>query len=100
MGKKAILTACLFGLIMLSLCTINLEPAKAQHFSISINADGSVTGTSNIQRDGNVYSFADSISGTILVQRDNAVIDGAGYVLQPETDKLVGVDISDEMVLQ
>jgi parallel beta-helix repeat protein len=94
MGKKAILTACLFGLIMLSLCAVNSEPTKAQHFSISINADGSVAGTSNIQRDGNVYSFTDSISGTILVQRDNAVIDGAGYVLQPETDKLVGLDIS------
>ena len=79
---------------MLSLCTINLESAKAQHFSISINADGSVTGTSNIQCNENVYTFSNSISGTIIVQRDNVVIDGAGYVLQPETDKLVGLDIS------
>ncbi|MDT8782752.1 MAG: hypothetical protein IAX22_08955 [Candidatus Bathyarchaeota archaeon] len=94
MGKKAILTACLFGLIMLSIYTINIEPAKAQSFSIIINADGSVTGTNNIQRNGNVYSFTDNISGIILVQRDNAVIDGAGYVLQPETDKLVGLDVS------
>ncbi|NLB75851.1 MAG: hypothetical protein GX799_05210 [Crenarchaeota archaeon] len=94
MGKKAVLTACLFGLIMLSLCTIKPEPTKAQSFSIIINADGSVTGTSNIQRDGHVYSFTDSISGTILVQRNNTVIDGAGYVLQPGTDKLVGLDIS------
>ncbi|MGD6807052.1 MAG: right-handed parallel beta-helix repeat-containing protein [Candidatus Bathyarchaeia archaeon] len=94
MGKKAILTACLFGLIMLSLCTINPEPTKAQSFSIIINADGSVTGTSNIQRTGNVYTFTRSISGAIVVQRDNVVINGDGYVLQPETDKLVGVDIS------
>ena len=94
MGKKAVSTALLIALIMLSLCTIHFEPTKAQLFSISINADGSVTGTNNIQRNGNVYSFTHSISGTIVVQRDNVVINGAGYVLQPETDKLVGVDIS------
>jgi parallel beta-helix repeat protein len=56
--------------------------------TIYIRADGSVEGTDKIQRNGNVYTFLGNISveGTqvdgIIVERDNIVIDGAGYTLQ------------------
>ena len=39
--------------------------------------------------------FKGSITGSIVIERDNIVLDGAGYVLQPQSDTVVGVDISD-----
>jgi len=50
--------------------------------TIYIRADGSVEGTDKIQRDGNVYTFVGDINGSIVVERDNIVVDGAGYTLQ------------------
>jgi len=50
--------------------------------SIYIRSNGSVEGTDKIQRDGNVYTFTDNIYEGINVQRDNIVVDGAGYTLQ------------------
>jgi parallel beta-helix repeat protein len=51
--------------------------------TIYIRADGSVEGTGNIQRDGNVYSFTGNIvNQSIVVERDNIVVDGAGYALE------------------
>jgi len=50
--------------------------------TIYIRSDGSVEGTDKIQQDGNVYTFTDDIFDPIVVQRDNIVVDGAGYLLQ------------------
>jgi len=50
--------------------------------TIYIRADGTVEGTGNILRDGNVYTFTDNIYDLIAVERDNVVVDGAGYTLQ------------------
>ncbi len=59
-----------------------MAEAQAQSSeSVYINADGSVTGTNNIQRNRNVYTLMDNISGNIQVQRSNIVLDGAGYSL-------------------
>jgi nitrous oxidase accessory protein NosD len=52
--------------------------------SIYILGDGTVEGTSSIQRNGNTYTFTDNIKGYIVVQKDNVVIDGAGYTLSGE----------------
>jgi parallel beta-helix repeat protein len=50
--------------------------------TICITADGGVVGTSQIQRKGNIYTFTDNIKGYIDVERDNLIIDGAGYSVQ------------------
>jgi parallel beta-helix repeat protein len=56
--------------------------AKSQDTSIYIRADGRVEGTDKILRDGDVYTFAGDISNRkILVEKDNIVINGAGYTL-------------------
>ena len=52
--------------------------------SIYILSDGTVEGTSSIQRNGNTYTFTDNIKGYIVVQKDDVVIDGAGYTLSGE----------------
>jgi parallel beta-helix repeat protein len=50
---------------------------------ITINADGSVSGTANIiSADNATYTFTGNITGYITVARNNIVIDGAGYTLE------------------
>ncbi len=52
--------------------------------SFVIKADGSIDPlTAPIHRDGNVYTFTDNIVGyTVIVERDNIVLDGGGYSLK------------------
>ena len=47
-----------------------------------ILADGTVSGTSNIQRNGALYTFTGNITGSLTVEKDNVVIDGAGFTLE------------------
>jgi parallel beta-helix repeat protein len=55
---------------------------EGQDDSIFIRADGSVEGTEKILRDDEVYTFTGEISNRkILIEKDNIVIDGAGYTL-------------------
>jgi parallel beta-helix repeat protein len=70
------------------LCAVNTQPAKSQSLGIIyIASNGSVYSSTNatvpIQRVGDVYAFNGSIIDySIVIQRDNIVIDGAGYFLQ------------------
>jgi parallel beta-helix repeat protein len=62
---------------------VSFQPVKSQFLgSVHINPDGSVTGTSNIQRNGNLYTLTGNISGGIQVQKSGIIIDGAGYAVQ------------------
>jgi hypothetical protein len=61
--------------------------------NVIINADGSVTGTNNIQRTGSTYTLTGNVSGTIQVQKSNIIIDGAGYALTGEG----GVDLTNDV---
>jgi len=78
------LTSTIAILLVLSFALVSLPiigVVKADS-TIYIRADGSVEGTDKIQRDGNVYTFTDDIFDPIVVDRNNIVIDGAGYILQ------------------
>jgi len=85
-------------LSIISLCAVNTQPVNSQEAAIiSILTDGSIVTSTNltvpIQRDGNIYTFNDNIENYyILVQRDNIVVDGAGYYLAAQAE--VGVDLS------
>lgn len=61
---------------------------------IRINSDGTVEGTNALRRVANVYSFTQDISDTIVVLRDDIIIDGAGYTLQGNGNS-VGVFMQD-----
>jgi len=63
--------------------------------TIYIRADGSVDpSTAPIRRGGNAYTFTGYIFESIVVERDNIVIDGAGYtVLGAGTG--IGIDLSE-----
>jgi parallel beta-helix repeat protein len=59
-----------------------VSPAVAQG-TIYIRSDGSVDpSTAPIRRDGNVYTFTDNIYDEIVVERNDIVVDGAGFSLQ------------------
>jgi parallel beta-helix repeat protein len=78
-------------LIILSLAlalaseTVNAPPSGI----IRIRSDGAVEGTDKIQRNGDVYTIIDDISGSagngdclIAVEKDSIVLDGAGHIIQ------------------
>jgi parallel beta-helix repeat protein len=80
-------SAILLFLLLVSMLTVasKIQPVKASG-TIYIRADGSIDPpTAPIRRDGDIYkltgNIATSAHGTI-VERNNIVIDGAGYSIQ------------------
>jgi parallel beta-helix repeat protein len=80
---------CLGLLSFSGIYTVRAEGA------IHIKADGSVDGTSAIQHDGNVYAFTANIDNAygIIAEKDNIIIDCAGYALQGAGEG-TGLDIT------
>ncbi len=74
------LTLLFMGMLTLEL---NIQPVKASG-TIYIRADGSVEpDTAPISSVDNVtYTFTDNIYDEIVVERNNTIIDGAGYAVQ------------------
>jgi parallel beta-helix repeat protein len=72
--------------LFLSLCVLlaaaTIVWSVEANGDIYIRADGSVEGTDKIQRSGNVYSFMGDVCGSVVVEKDNVVVDGSGYSLQ------------------
>jgi parallel beta-helix repeat protein len=62
-----------------------------------IEADGSVEPrTMLIQRAGNLYTLTGDINGSIIVERNNIVIDGAGYTLRGKSWIGYGISVLDK----
>jgi len=74
------LTLLFIGMLTLA---FDPQPVKASG-TIYIKADGSIDPpTSNITSVDNItYTFTDNIYDSIVVERDNITVDGAGYTLQ------------------
>lgn len=53
---------------------------------IYICADGSVEGTDAILRVGDLYSFTADVVGSITIEKNNVVLDGAGFSLKANSD--------------
>jgi parallel beta-helix repeat protein len=86
-------------LLFLSLVLVyfpQIETVKAEEETIYIRADGSIEGTDKINRDENIYTFTDNIYGPIVVEKDDVVINGAGYTLNGTgAYHREGIDLSD-----
>jgi len=93
--KKTALAVPLVLMCLLALVLIFTSPVKAQEpLNLTIKPDGSVEPNTNLlEGNGNTYIFNDDIFGTIWVQTNNIVIDGAGHTLQANGDTLVGINI-------
>jgi len=79
--KKIVLLAFVLALLSTAVVVTFIKPAIAGG-TIYIRPNGAVEGTDKIQRDGDVYIFTDNIYNEIVVEKDNIVIEGAGYTLQ------------------
>jgi hypothetical protein len=85
-------------LLCIIFCAVNVQLVVAQFSgSVYIEEDGSVVGTDNIQRNGDVYTLTGNISDGIQVQRSHIVIDGAGYTVQGNGEvSRRGIDLSND----
>jgi len=96
--KRKIAIGILLTLVLTSIATLtfDIQPAKASG-TIYIKADGSVEpSTANITSVDNVtYYFTDNNYDEIVVERNNRVVDGAGYTVQGTGAFLSeGIDLS------
>jgi parallel beta-helix repeat protein len=82
----AMLFSILFGVQFVNLAAANFLPPPPSLPSVYIRSDGTVDPPAAIQRIGEVYTFTGNIADrTLEIQRDNIVVDGAGYTLQGNT---------------
>src|SRR4030043_2456797 len=84
-GMKRTVSAILLVVLLTSMLysALKIMPVGAVG-SFYIRVDGSIAPpTAPISRDGDTYTFTGNVSdGAIVVERDNVVVDGAGYTLQ------------------
>ena len=81
MKKTATFAFVLLLLSTVTTCFDSVSPAQVEP-RIRILPDGSLdTANVPIQRNGDVYTFTDDVCAQLVVDRDNIVIDGAGYIL-------------------
>lgn len=80
MKTKAILLV-----LLVSICfyTVSIQAVKSQNNEgIYIRADGNIIpSTAPIQKVGELYTFTSNVNTSIVVERNNVVINGADYVL-------------------
>ena len=92
MSKKAVSIAIIIALMM-SLSVAQFTGLSSANFfpypgpdlpRIYIRNDGSVQpATAPIERSGNIYKLTDNIIlHTIVIQRNNIVLDGSGYLIE------------------
>jgi parallel beta-helix repeat protein len=94
MSGKQITTLMLLLILGSAAVSIsNIHVVKAES-TIYIRANGSVEGTDKIQRMVDIYTFTADIYGSIVVERDNVVLNGAGYTLQGDGSKN-GITLND-----
>ena len=76
--------AAAFLVFMCVVSLVSVGGVRAQPVAtIFINADGSVSGTNAIQREGNRYDLTESLyNSSIAVLCNNIVLDGDGFTLQ------------------
>jgi parallel beta-helix repeat protein len=84
--RKAVASSLWLLLLLTSslLVAIKVQPLEAQWTgTVYIRADGSVDPpTAPIRRDGDVYTFTGDIRGSIVIEKDDIVVDGAGHTLE------------------
>ena len=94
--SKIMLLLLLSGLMVFAF-EFNVKPAKAWTGTVYIRADGRIDPPdAPIKRDGNFYTLTGNITSSadgIVVERDNIMIDGAGYTLRGSGD-LVGFNLT------
>jgi parallel beta-helix repeat protein len=82
--ERKVVTGIMLAMLFIGMLPLafNIQPIKASG-TIYIRANGSVEGTDKIATADNVtYTFTDNIYDSIVIERDNIVIDGSGYTVE------------------
>jgi hypothetical protein len=84
--KKTVATLSL--LCLLALGVVCIQPVKAQtQIDITINSNGTVTpSTAPVKQIGNLYTLTSNVKGTIVLERNNAILNGNGYNVNGECE--------------
>ena len=91
--KLVLLTSLMIAVIGMLGIALKAQRVKANQ-TIYIRADGLVDpSTPLIRRNGNLYTFTDNIFDEIIIEKDNVVVDGAGYTIRGTGDG-IGIDLS------
>jgi len=96
MNRKLVFIMVLPILVCMLSVALNVETVKASG-TIYIRADGLVyPSDAPIHRDGNVYTLTGNVNDSIVVQRDNIEIDGAGlYIIEgPDDYASIGINLT------
>ena len=101
--KKGLIIFSIILALLASLIMQKVEIAESNFFPVPgpdlprilIKNDGSIEPTTApIERTGNIYKLTDNIVlFSIEIQRDNIVLDGAGYMIQGNASGLPGYDV-------
>ena len=82
--NRKIMSQIMLMLLIITLIslTLNIGTVLAQE-TIYIRSDGSVDpATAPISHSGNVYTFTANIYESIVIERDNIIVNGNNYLLQ------------------
>jgi parallel beta-helix repeat protein len=94
---KKIRSGTLLMLLLISIAALlfNIQPVRAND-TIYIHADGSIDPvTANITRTDDVtYTFNGTNYDSLVIERSNIIVDGAGFALQAKSGN--GIDISSQ----
>jgi len=95
--ERKALSGVMLTLLLICILTLafNIQPVKAEPGTIYIRADGSIDPpTANITSADNVtYTFTDNINDSIVVERNDIIINGTNHTLQG-ADNGTGIDLS------
>ncbi len=92
--KKIVFSVFVLGLLLSPIFVASSSSTGATK-TVYFRSDGSIDPpTAPIQRVENFYTFTEDIHDEIVVERDNIVVDGAGYTLQG-TGSGTGIDLSE-----
>lgn len=81
--NKKIITITVLLPFLFTLLNVGYASSISNLSVIRITSDGSIVpSTAPIHRNGNIYTFIDDIHASIVVDKDNILINGAGYTLQ------------------
>ncbi len=92
LSTTILIIICLVGALVAEL---RIEPVRGNQLTIYIRADGSIDPPGSIKRNVDTYTLVDNIRlASIVVQRNNSVLDGAGYGLYGGGMQGIGINVS------
>lgn len=83
-------------IIVLALVNFSAPPTRPKQYPlVYIRSDGSIQGSNGIvTRDNATYSLVNDINASLIIQKDNTIIDGTGHTIQGPGNG-TGIDLTD-----